>query len=71
MTSYTAIIRSLGSEKNLALTAKTDEGARRQTIKIAREHPDDQVFCEFFRASDGCRGYINRNGFATPTGRAY
>jgi len=41
------------------LTARTDNGARKQAKKLAAEKNwNDYSIC-FFRESDGCRGFID------------
>ena len=49
------------SATTIALTAKTDTGARRQANKIEKEHTfsrKPKLF--FYRRSDGCWGEISR-----------
>lgn len=72
MTTYEAIVRNKqGSEDSYPLSARTDEGARRKTLRIAREHPDALVFCRFYRSSDGQTGYYNQHSGAGLTGYPY
>jgi hypothetical protein len=71
MTTYTATIQHESlAEEHVPLTATNDRDAIKQTTELAAKHSGARVFCEFFRASDGQRGYINRDG-ADVTGHPY
>lgn len=65
MAKYNVIVKEMGDLYPLqAREAKTEKEARSTAKKLAEQHPDKQVFIEFFRPSDGQNGYINRNGFS-------
>lgn len=61
---YTVTVKNQGGQfpikdknfnvKNIAIS---------QAKQWAKENPDNQVFIEFFRKSDGQQGYINQDGF--------
>lgn len=56
---YSIRHNALDADYGLALTAKTDLGARRQARKIAKEMGLRGYTLHFFRESDGCRGRID------------
>lgn len=39
--------------------------------KAKRKYPTDQIFVTFFRATDGQKGYLNKNGQHSLTGKAW
>lgn len=68
---YTVILSDVFKEYPLQVQEeKSERDARKTAKKWAKEYPDKLVFIEFFRKSDGQRGYINRNG-ASITGRSW
>lgn len=63
MTKYTIYSINGAEQQWQTLTARTDEGARRQMQRYLQSaHGWQEIYLEFFRASDGQHGYINRNG---------
>jgi len=53
-----------------AVEVSDKEQAKETAERLAKEHNDKQVFIEYFRESDGQRGYINKDGFAL-TGKSW
>lgn len=59
-TSYSLVEWTENGKDHIHLTAKTDEGARRQAKKLLREGKKSGVryYVEWHRYSDDCRGEI-------------
>jgi hypothetical protein len=74
MTTYTIHAENIEkqSEKRFALPTFTSETqAEGHAAHEAKTRGEDwHVYLEFFRSTDGCRGYINRDG-ASSTGRPW
>lgn len=51
-------------------SVKTQKAAEELADTWATNNPDKQIFVSFYRASDGQRGYINRDGAAI-TGKSW
>lgn len=67
---YTVIVKNRTTGEPVVMIPCT----KREAIKTAKEeakNPQHQVFVEWLRASDGQRGYLNRNGSNTITGEAW
>ncbi|MBI2424187.1 MAG: hypothetical protein HYV27_15255 [Candidatus Hydrogenedentes bacterium] len=59
-----------GGKSEILSECKTDNAARAAAITAAREYPDDQIFAQWYRASDGQIGYLNTDG-NSPVGKAW
>ena len=60
MITYSIINMDNYEMEETSLTAKTDEGARRQAKKEAKEQGIKKYKIGFFRTNDGCRGTIDK-----------
>jgi hypothetical protein len=74
MTIYCAVIRRpKQNDERRALDVTTDSEAMTATsqmaAKLARKEPKAQVFCAFEYRT--IRGYLNRDGMASPVPKAY
>ena len=73
MTTYTVEIIHPETQQNEAVKLPSftrESQAERHAMAYAKAHPGKHVFLRFFRDSDHCQGYINRDGAAC-TGRAW
>lgn len=57
-TRYALMHQALNPDYGIALTARTDLGARRQAKQIAKREGLRGYWITFYRAADGCRGAI-------------
>jgi hypothetical protein len=57
------------------LSARTDRSAIREFVRLLPQvraaHSGAQIYLAWFRASDACRGYLNRGEGASPTGKPW
>ena len=64
------IVHESGDEKTDLATTSYQEAYGR-AVALADESKDRQVYVEWYRASDGQRGYLNRDGSNNITGKAF
>lgn len=56
---YAILNNDNSRREEIPLTAKTDRGARIQAKKTAEKYNIEKYRIIFYRASDGCRGWID------------
>lgn len=68
---YTVFVKNDSSHYPIrSVDLKSERAAIKKAKDWAKEHPNDLVFIEFYRPSDGQIGYINRDGAAI-TGKSW
>lgn len=68
---YTIVVDHEGREEYIPLQSRNQRQAMTAMRNYVHRNPDTVAFLEFFRASDGQRGYINPDGNASPTGHKW
>lgn len=70
-----SVIRQIEGGVALATVYEGIDLSKRDAIKtakeVAAEHPEDNVFVTWGRASDGQQGYLNRDGNHEITGKRW